>query len=144
MKLLGIRDDVTVCDCCGKSRLKCTVALETAEGATVYYGRDCAARALGRRCSADKMEYAARGAEWARLTSGVPSTAWHFGAKAPAPWGTEPYAICDRRTPDGRRLIAVNAGSLKRRLAVVSAALGAEFLPVAPTFGTSVGCVEVL
>jgi hypothetical protein len=44
-KILGISDDVTGCDCCGKSNLKKTVALDH-EGAVVHYGVDCAARAL--------------------------------------------------------------------------------------------------
>ena len=45
-KILGITDEVTTCDCCGRSNLKCTVGLETPDGATVYYGRDCAGRAV--------------------------------------------------------------------------------------------------
>ena len=50
-KLLGIVDEVTVCDCCGKKNLARTVALETEGGETVYYGTTCAALALmGRRC----------------------------------------------------------------------------------------------
>lgn len=46
MKILGITDEFTTCDCCGKSNLKCTVALENEAGDTVYYGRTCAARAI--------------------------------------------------------------------------------------------------
>ncbi len=51
--LLGIDDEVTTCECCGRSNLKCTVVLAVldadgnAEG-EVRYGRDCGARALGR------------------------------------------------------------------------------------------------
>ena len=65
-RLLGICDDVTACDCCGKSDLKCTMALEEldADGnavGEVYYGRDCGARALGWSVSADRAEKAARG-----------------------------------------------------------------------------------
>lgn len=45
-KILGITDERTDCDCCGKSNLKCTVALETEAGDTVYYGRHCAALAM--------------------------------------------------------------------------------------------------
>lgn len=44
-KLLGISDEQTTCDCCGKSNLKCTVALEI-NGTVVRFGRDCAGRAL--------------------------------------------------------------------------------------------------
>lgn len=44
VKVLGISDEVTTCELCGKSNLKCTVALDlTGEGSeAVYYGRDCA------------------------------------------------------------------------------------------------------
>lgn len=62
-KLLGINDDVTTCECCGKSNLKCTVVLTNGEG-EVAYGRDCAARALagkfGRPKTANKIEQEAR------------------------------------------------------------------------------------
>ena len=47
--LLGVVDDVHICDCCGKKNLNRTVALEK-DGATLYFGTTCAARALtGRR-----------------------------------------------------------------------------------------------
>jgi hypothetical protein len=46
MKLLGYTEEVTVCDCCGKSNLACTVALETEIGEIVHYGRTCAALAM--------------------------------------------------------------------------------------------------
>lgn len=58
---LGIDDAVTTCDCCGKRKLKCAVALETEDGAVVYYGRDCASRALGWGLDATKAERRARG-----------------------------------------------------------------------------------
>lgn len=65
-RLLGICDDVTACDCCGKQELKCTMALEEldADGnavGEVYYGRDCGARALGWKVSADRAERLVRG-----------------------------------------------------------------------------------
>lgn len=64
-KLLGINDDVTTCECCGKPNLKCTVVLTNGEG-EVCYGRDCAARALagkfGRPKTAEKIERMARDA----------------------------------------------------------------------------------
>jgi hypothetical protein len=50
-KLLGITDEVTACDCCGKPNLARTVAMEKEDGEIVHYGTTCAARALtGRRC----------------------------------------------------------------------------------------------
>lgn len=46
MKILGINDDVTTCECCGRTNLKATVVLETEHGDIRHYGRDCAARAI--------------------------------------------------------------------------------------------------
>lgn len=43
--LLGITDEVTVCECCGRSDLKKTLVLDDG-GATVYYGSECGARAM--------------------------------------------------------------------------------------------------
>lgn len=47
MRFKGIVDNVNDCDCCGKTGLVKTVALETNEGAIVYYGVTCASIALG-------------------------------------------------------------------------------------------------
>lgn len=44
-KILGTTDDTTTCDCCGKTNLKKTVVLDI-DGSVVFYGTDCAARAL--------------------------------------------------------------------------------------------------
>lgn len=46
MRILGINDDVTTCECCGKTNLKCTVVLETNAGGQVHFGRQCAAKAM--------------------------------------------------------------------------------------------------
>ncbi len=44
---LGTTDEVTACDCCGKSDLKMTVAIMDDErGESLYFGTTCAARAL--------------------------------------------------------------------------------------------------
>lgn len=58
-----ITDDVTHCDCCGRTDLKRTVqllVLDTDGNAidTVYFGTDCAARATGR--DAQRVKIAAR------------------------------------------------------------------------------------
>lgn len=45
--ILGTTADTTNCDCCGKANLKMTVALRDSEGEVVYFGRACAARAMG-------------------------------------------------------------------------------------------------
>lgn len=63
MRILGINDDVTTCECCGKSNLKCTVVLTNGEG-EVHYGRDCAAKAIAGQFgvvkSAKRIEQEAR------------------------------------------------------------------------------------
>ncbi len=46
MRYLGTTDEVDACDCCGRKDLKSTVAIETDDGQTVYYGVTCAAKAL--------------------------------------------------------------------------------------------------
>jgi len=44
-RVLGKNDEVTTCECCGKSNLKLTVVLTDGDR-EVRYGRDCAARAI--------------------------------------------------------------------------------------------------
>lgn len=45
-KILGITEDRTECDCCGKTDLKRTVAIEHEDGRIGYYGTSCAAKIL--------------------------------------------------------------------------------------------------
>lgn len=45
VKLLGINDDVTTCECCGRAGLKSTVVLEI-DGSQFHYGSQCASKAL--------------------------------------------------------------------------------------------------
>lgn len=42
-KIIGTSEEVTTCECCGRSNLKRTVVLDI-EGAVRYFGCDCAAR----------------------------------------------------------------------------------------------------
>lgn len=58
MKALGITDERTTCDCCGKSDLKCTVAMESDGGEIVYYGRTCAGRNSGKSTAVINREIA--------------------------------------------------------------------------------------
>jgi hypothetical protein len=44
-RILGINDEVTACECCGRSGLKKTVVLSDSER-EVRYGTECAARAM--------------------------------------------------------------------------------------------------
>jgi ribosome-binding protein aMBF1 (putative translation factor) len=55
MKILGLTDEITTCSCCGRTGLKCTVAIET-EGEVVYYGRTCATRHTGKSAKAINKE----------------------------------------------------------------------------------------
>lgn len=58
--ILGVDDEVTVCERCGKRNLKRTVALEQADDdgntAVVRFGSDCAARALKGREKVTRSE----------------------------------------------------------------------------------------
>ena len=47
-KAIGIEEAVTTCDCCGKSNLKHTIAIELDDGEIVYYGSVCAVRNTGK------------------------------------------------------------------------------------------------
>lgn len=51
--LLAINDETTVCECCGKTDLKRVAVLQMADGSIVRYGRDCAAKALGKKIAKD-------------------------------------------------------------------------------------------
>lgn len=91
MQAMGITDEVTTCDCCGRENLKRTVAMGDAGGLVGYYGTDCAAKATGRpakdiRTEAKAADEAARRAKmaaegsiiddyerWARETTGTES-----------------------------------------------------------------------
>lgn len=65
-RFLGISDEVTTCDCCGKTNLKRTVAISFNDGSPVFYGTDCAARTLGRKASIvkDEMNAVAYAQKW--------------------------------------------------------------------------------
>ncbi len=47
-RALGTDDAVTTCDCCGKTNLKFTVAMELDDGEVVHYGSTCAGRNTGK------------------------------------------------------------------------------------------------
>ena len=44
MKALYLDDSINTCDCCGRTELKATVAMQLDCGGILYYGRTCAAR----------------------------------------------------------------------------------------------------
>lgn len=47
-RALGTTESITTCDCCGKSNLKLTVAVELDDGELVHYGTTCAKRNTGK------------------------------------------------------------------------------------------------
>jgi hypothetical protein len=53
MKILAITDETPICECCGKSDLKRVVVIELDNGSVVRYGRDCAAKMLGKKVGKD-------------------------------------------------------------------------------------------
>jgi hypothetical protein len=71
MKILGISDEVTTCDCCGKKGLLRTIALETVDGDVVFYGCNCAGRAVYGRKSAKNTAIAEDAARRASLMAPV-------------------------------------------------------------------------
>jgi len=106
--LLGVDDEVQVCEDCGKSDLKCTVVLGVldADGnveSEVRFGRDCATKALRKPSTvkAAKMESLAREAEYKRVWDmrvGAGSRVKVEGGRFPTYYQTYPLA-------DGRTLI---------------------------------------
>ena len=78
--LIGITDEVCVCDLCGKEALKCTMLLceRDADGneiGEVYFGRDCGAAALRWPVSADRAEKLVKGT--ARLSNDDQHRIWN-------------------------------------------------------------------
>jgi hypothetical protein len=47
-QLIGIDSDTSTCECCGKTNLKRVAVIRLPSGEIVRYGRDCAARKLGK------------------------------------------------------------------------------------------------
>ena len=56
MKALYLGDSVTTCDCCGRTELKATVAMQLDCGGILHYGRTCAARNSGKTQKQIKQE----------------------------------------------------------------------------------------
>jgi hypothetical protein len=48
MKALYLDDTITTCECCGRTELKATVAMQLSDGGILHYGRTCAARNSGK------------------------------------------------------------------------------------------------
>jgi hypothetical protein len=58
MKALYITDEIDTCDCCGRTDLKATVAMQLSDGGILHYGRTCAARNSGKDQRQIKQEIA--------------------------------------------------------------------------------------
>jgi hypothetical protein len=48
MKALYLTDEIDTCECCGRTGLKATVAMQLDCGGILHYGRTCAARNSGK------------------------------------------------------------------------------------------------
>jgi hypothetical protein len=59
-KMLGTDDSVNACDCCGKTGLKFTFAVEIESGEVVHYGSTCVTRHTGKTPANIANEIAAR------------------------------------------------------------------------------------
>lgn len=73
IKVLGVTDERTECECCGRSGLKRTVALSISDDSdtrVAYYGTDCAHRSLGvsKKVVAEALEASELAA---KLTRGI-------------------------------------------------------------------------
>lgn len=54
MKFLGVTDEITTCQKCGKQHLKRTVVIALDDDQVVHYGTDCAAKALSAATAAKR------------------------------------------------------------------------------------------
>lgn len=52
MKVHGFSDEITTCDCCGKSNLSGTFAVETEAGDVLHYGSVCVRKVYGKKRAA--------------------------------------------------------------------------------------------
>lgn len=59
-KQLGTDDSINTCDCCGKTGLKFTFAVELDSGEVVHYGSTCVTRHTGKTAAAIINEVFAR------------------------------------------------------------------------------------
>ncbi len=92
MKALYITDEIDTCDCCGRTDLKATVAMQLSDGGILYYGRTCAARNSGKDQRRIKEEII----QEANDNAGRASNEWQLSAECralreyrqSAPWAT--------------------------------------------------------
>ena len=58
MRALYLEESINICDCCGKTGLKHTVAMLADSGGLYYYGTTCAARNTGKTAQKIRDEIA--------------------------------------------------------------------------------------
>lgn len=94
-RALGIDDSISTCDCCGKTGLKFTVAMQLDSGDVVHYGSTCAGRNTGKSSPQIRAEITAeyarkRAAEFVRVESDAElSKRREIAAK----FGLKPYEV---------------------------------------------------
>lgn len=92
-RYLGTTDDVTTCDCCGRTGLKNTVVIEMHDDAEpLYYGVTCAAHAL--KTTAKEVRYEAKRADTIKREKKAAERQEEHN-KAMAPW----YAWLNSQVP---------------------------------------------
>jgi hypothetical protein len=92
MKALYITDEIDTCDCCGRTDLKATVAMQLSDGGILHYGRTCAARNSGK----DQRQIKKEIIQEANDNAGRASNEWRFSTECralreyrqSAPWAT--------------------------------------------------------
>ena len=87
MQALYITDEITTCECCGRSELKATVAMQLSDGGILFYGRTCAARNSGKTSKQIRQEVFAEKARQQTRQIKMASN-----AKAYAAWQADNYA----------------------------------------------------
>jgi hypothetical protein len=80
MKALYITDEITTCECCGRSELKATVAMQLNDGGILFYGRSCAARNSGKTTKQIKQEIFAEEARQQNRLAKMAANAEAFAA----------------------------------------------------------------
>lgn len=56
-RILGTTDEITTCECCGRTDLKKTIVLDDYEGNISHYGETCAAKLMKMKINDFKKEY---------------------------------------------------------------------------------------
>ena len=77
--VMGVSDEITTCECCGRAGLKRTVALRFESGDIRNYGCDCAAKALTFGSRRAKASHILDLAKWRNLYNTNPTRAARLG-----------------------------------------------------------------